>query len=109
MNEESKPDESKFWFPAKKYGWGWGLPNCWQGWMMLIAYVLLVAAGFPLMPANAGLYIARVRVLSIILTAVCRLEGEKPGWRRGGKQFSRRINAQNFPPSPRLCAWPWIC
>ena len=80
-----KPDETKFWFPAKRYGWGWGLPNCWQGWMVLIAYVLLLTAGSPLLAVNAGLYIAHVIILSIVLIIVCYLKGEKPGWRWGGK------------------------
>jgi len=26
MSEETKPNEKKFWFPAKKYGYGWGRP-----------------------------------------------------------------------------------
>lgn len=25
----------KIWFPAKRYGWGWGLPVTWQGWVVL--------------------------------------------------------------------------
>jgi hypothetical protein len=23
--------DDDFWFPAKRYGWGWGLPVKWQG------------------------------------------------------------------------------
>ncbi len=23
-------NEKKIWFPAKKHGWGWGQPTCWQ-------------------------------------------------------------------------------
>jgi hypothetical protein len=25
--------QTDFWFPAKKFGWGWGPPVKWQGWM----------------------------------------------------------------------------
>ncbi len=39
------PSKSGFWFPAKRYGWGWGLPVAWQGWLVLIAFCWLVAAG----------------------------------------------------------------
>jgi len=85
VNEEIRPDEKRLWFPAKKYGWGWGPPNCWQGWLVILAYVLLVAAGSPLLAVNAGLYIVHVIILSIILIIVCYLKGEKPGWRWGGK------------------------
>ncbi len=33
-----------YWFTAKLYGWGWGLPTCWQGWVVLHAYVLCMVA-----------------------------------------------------------------
>jgi hypothetical protein len=26
--------ERKYWFPAKRYGWGWGIPSSWQGWLV---------------------------------------------------------------------------
>jgi len=32
--------EKRVWFPAKRYGWGWGLPCAWQGWLVLAAYFL---------------------------------------------------------------------
>lgn len=35
--------ERKYWFPAKRYGWGWGLPVRWQGWVCLAAYMAGVA------------------------------------------------------------------
>ena len=38
--------ESKvFWFPAKKYGWGWGLPITWQGWVVLLVFLVLLVTG----------------------------------------------------------------
>jgi hypothetical protein len=30
--------EKKYWFPAKRYGWGWGIPNVWQGWLVLFVF-----------------------------------------------------------------------
>ena len=30
--------EKEYWFPAKKYGWGWGLPSTWQGWVVYCVY-----------------------------------------------------------------------
>ena len=33
------------WFPAKRYGWGWGLPLTWQGWMVVVLYFVLLGAG----------------------------------------------------------------
>ena len=38
-------DQPRFWFPVKRYGWGWGLPVRWQGWVVLAAYLALVSAG----------------------------------------------------------------
>ena len=87
MSDTLKPAEKKFWFPAKKYGYGWGPPNCWQGWAVLAAYVALISGGaFLLRPdKHAFLFIAHVASLSIILTIVCWFKGEKAGWRWGGK------------------------
>jgi hypothetical protein len=30
--------ERKYWFPAKRYGWGWGIPCSWRGWLVLAAF-----------------------------------------------------------------------
>ena len=30
------------WFPAKKYGVGWGLPVTWQGWVVFILYMVMI-------------------------------------------------------------------
>ena len=35
----------KYWFPAKRYGWGWGPPSAWQGWAVLVTYLVLVLGG----------------------------------------------------------------
>jgi hypothetical protein len=82
-----QPNEKKIWFPAKKYGWGWGPPVCWQGWVVLALYVVSISLGAFFLPPDehpAG-FITSVVVLSILLTFVCWLKGEKPGWRWGGR------------------------
>lgn len=33
------------WFAAKKYGYGSGMPIAWQGWVLLLSYIA-VMAGF---------------------------------------------------------------
>ena len=73
----------KVWFPAKKYGWGWGLPNCWQGWIVLTVYLGLLAGGAFLVSKHTELFLAYTAVLSIVLIAICYLKGEKPRWRWG--------------------------
>ncbi len=61
------------WFAPKRYGYGSGLPISWQGWLVMIAYLILVigAAIFVsekpiiffgiLVPATLGLIIVTAR------------------------------------------------
>ncbi|HTV75404.1 MAG TPA: hypothetical protein VMD57_00280, partial [Candidatus Baltobacteraceae bacterium] len=71
----------KIWFPAKKYGWGWGPPNCWQGWMVIAAYFILLGAGAVfLLPKHPGLFFGYVGFLIGILILIAFLKGEKPRW-----------------------------
>lgn len=75
----------KYWFPAKRYGWGWGLPCAWQGWVVFAAYFVLLMAGlvwFPL-PTGPTAFVIYAMVLSLALMAVCYLKGEPPKWRWG--------------------------
>ncbi len=76
----------KFWFPAKRYGWGWGAPVCWQGWMVLATFVASIAAGVALLKDSHPLrIIAYVLSVSALLTLVCWIKGENPSWRWGKK------------------------
>ncbi len=77
--------ESKYWFPAKRYGWGWGLPYTWQGWLVLAAFLGLLVAGTVLLPPNRvlGSYLIYTVVLGALLIGVCWLKGEPPRWRWG--------------------------
>ena len=79
--------EPEHWFPAKRYGWGWGLPTAWQGWVVLITYLVLVCGGIPFVhPSKSSLlYIGYVSVLSVGFVAICWLKGEPPRWRWGGR------------------------
>jgi hypothetical protein len=76
-------EQNKTWFRAKTYGWGWGLPVRWQGWVMLGLYLVLLPIG----AANIGpnWRIPYVAVLTAVLIFICWLKGEKPSWRWGGK------------------------
>lgn len=81
------PDQ-KVWFRAKTYGYGWGFPCSWQGWLVLIAYMLFVFGGsYVINPSlYPAFYLGYVIVLSILLTIVCYKKGEKPAWRWGRKE-----------------------
>jgi hypothetical protein len=78
----------KYWFPAKRYGWGWGFPTTWQGWLVLIAYAFclgLLAHFFP-PRSNHTTFVLGVVGLSVLLTAICWCTGEPPHWRWGNRQ-----------------------
>jgi hypothetical protein len=74
------------WFPVKKYGYGWGLPVAWQGWVVLASYILLLMLGglflrtSPFLIAPLVLY---VFVLTGVLLYICWKKGEKPRLRLG--------------------------
>ena len=76
-------DGVNYWFPAKRFGWGWGFPCAWQGWVVLIVYLTLVLGGIPVIQAVKGnaIYVAYLMVLTAALLAVCWAKGEPPGSR----------------------------
>jgi hypothetical protein len=77
--------EHRYWFPAKRYGWGWGPPVTWQGWLVMAVFIgLLVASAVAFPPNRApGIFIICVVALSALLSLVCWLKGEPPRWRWG--------------------------
>ncbi len=83
---------SRYWFPAKRYGWGWGLPSTWEGWAVLAAYIALIVGNTLLFPPRKAVaaYVADVVSLSVLLVAVCWLKGEPPRWRWGDDDPSKR-------------------
>jgi hypothetical protein len=78
---------AKYWFPARRYGWGWGPPSSWQGWVVLAGFVVLLAIGFVLFPPNRELafFLGYVVLLSALLLAIGWLKGEPPRWRWGDR------------------------
>jgi hypothetical protein len=77
-------DNNKIWFPAKKYGWGWGLPCAWQGWVVYAAWWLSLFSGaFFMAPHHIGLFVIYSIVLGVVLILVVAVKGEKPRWRWG--------------------------
>lgn len=73
--------KQRYWFPRKPpgHGWGWGLPQTWQGWLVFGGYFLLLIAGSVwLLPERAFSYIALVFALSALLVYICAKKGEPP-------------------------------
>ena len=78
--------QDRYWFPAKRYGWGWGLPTRWEGWATLAGFVVSLALVFYFLPpaSNLAVFVLSIMVLTAVLMAVCWFKGEPPRWRCGG-------------------------
>ena len=74
-----------YWFPAKRYGWGWGLPVRWQGWLVLGAAVALLITAFFLFPPASNMvgFMGMTWAVVLVLVFICWLKGERPRWRWG--------------------------
>ena len=81
------PDRPPYWFPAKRFGWGWGPPQTWEGWAALAALIGLAVAGVIAFPPTrgAGAFVAYQVALSLLFLALCWWKGEPPRWRWGGE------------------------
>lgn len=81
--------EHQYWFPTRRYGWGWGIPRIWQGWAVLAAYAALLSIGTLVFPPRSDVgifpYVGYMGVVSALLVLVCWLKGEPPRWRWGGE------------------------
>jgi hypothetical protein len=75
----------KYWFPAKRYGWGWGFPTSWQGWLVFLAYFGLFALGIIFLGRDGrpAEFLVFASVLTAALLLVCWKKGEPPRWRWG--------------------------
>ncbi len=73
------------WFPAKRYGWGWGLPVAWQGWVVIGVYIALLVLGAVVLRGRLGLggTLLYVGALTAALVGICWTKGERPRWRWG--------------------------
>jgi hypothetical protein len=77
--------ESKYWFPPKRYGWGWGLPSTWQGWVVFLGFIVLISGGAVVVPPNEHLagFVGYCGALCAVLVGICYAKGEPPRWRWG--------------------------
>ena len=65
--------DRRYWFRAKRYGWGWGLPLTWEGWLVFAAVFVLIGVATWLFPLGIrpGAWTASVAILMAVFTAVC--------------------------------------
>jgi hypothetical protein len=75
----------KYWFPAKRYGWGWGPPCRWEGWVFLVVWIAVVLVCTPLVKGHPGLYALFMAAMIAVMLGVCSAKGEPPRWRWGDR------------------------
>jgi hypothetical protein len=72
------------WFAVKRYGWGWGLPVAWQGWVVLILWIVIVLFGGAILAVHSWIgYAVFMAVMAGLLVSICCAKGEAPQWRWG--------------------------
>lgn len=74
-------EKRNYWFPAKRYGWGWGMPCAWQGWVAFaLFWVLLLIGAVKILPAHGPqAFVVYSLGLTVLLVLVCWVKGEPPG------------------------------
>jgi len=79
------------WFPAKRYGYGWGWPTRWQGLLVLALYVCsILFASLWFHRSRPVSFYALVIFLTALLIAICAWKGERPRWRWGGSDDDKK-------------------
>jgi hypothetical protein len=71
--------EPRFWFPAKKIGWGWGPPVTWQGWVVVALYFAVLVAGISYFAMHRDIYgfAIFVVVITSLLITLMFVKGER--------------------------------
>ena len=82
------PDPApRHWFRAKRYGYGWGLPCAWEGWVVFVGYLALQVLGVVWLIADVerrlAPYLVGVFPGSLLLVWICFKKGEPSRWRWG--------------------------
>jgi hypothetical protein len=82
------PSSPRYWFPAKRHGWGCGWPATWQGWAVIATLSVVLVAGevtlppFPPHPALA-VHLVYASIVTWSFIGICYLKGEPPHRRWG--------------------------
>jgi hypothetical protein len=71
--------DKRYWFPVKpaRNGWGWSIPQVWQGWAVLAAFFVLLIGGLTILTSYGPLFMALYGgVLGGLLLGVAFWKGE---------------------------------
>lgn len=74
--------DPRYWFPAKRHGWGWGVPRRWHGWAVLLLYTLVIGTA-AVAGRGAAWQIPVFVVATLGVLVVCLVKGEPATWRWG--------------------------
>ncbi|MCG8684092.1 MAG: hypothetical protein MI892_04400 [Desulfobacterales bacterium] len=83
MNKEEFPKTRtghRAWFPKKRFGYGWGLPITWQGWIVFLGYLVLSVIGAIFLsepPERLPFFLLFIIPLTVIFIYICWKKGEK--------------------------------
>ena len=84
----------QYWFPAKRYGWGWGPPSTWQGWAVLITWIAaIIPISYWLLLRSVLLFFLFEVVMIAAIIAICYAKGEPPSWRWGDDRPAGKIES----------------
>ncbi|NKF23092.1 hypothetical protein [Solimonas marina] len=72
---------SDYWFPRRRFGWGWGMPVRWQGWIVLALSLALLFLGLTWLRPLYGqtLFVGYTALVCAALVFICWLKGAPPG------------------------------
>lgn len=84
-NTQQTAESTRYWFPAKSYGWGWGLPATWEGWLTLAIFIATCSSSAWLAGGSIGATVAIIFVAACMLMGIAWWKGEPPRWRWGNK------------------------
>ena len=76
----------KAWFRAKRYGWGWGHPSTWQGWLTFVIWFTAFFVGIFALTRTEWclvLFFPYLAAMIAALVTICWIKGERPRWRWG--------------------------
>lgn len=95
--------EQKYWFKPKRYGWGWGIPATWHGWVVYAVFfaIWLNALAWLMVPYGEQEpplrnTVAFIAIVVADITALLYLSfkyGEPPKWRWGKKRRATKSSS----------------
>jgi hypothetical protein len=77
-------NDKRYWFPVRptRHGWGWALPQVWQGWAVLLIFLVLIVGGSVMLaPYGQFAYVSYSVCAGALLLGVGFWKGEPQSMR----------------------------